>query len=121
MLDRERLHALIQFLEGALSQNTSASPPQTGLLVHSQVSEPNYSSAIDLRERISAVPAFDNWRKTSKQGFEQKLQRLISEIRNFVNTPSPGLFPKNASHSEFEVLRAIIQSLLSDAEAALQY
>lgn len=119
-LDKERLHALAQLLRQGISPNDSASPPRLDRFVRSRGGEPEYGSAFDLRQRIVSVAEFESWKKASKQGYEQKLQSLIDATESFVSKLTTSLFAKDVPRSEFEVLRAIVKSLISDAEAALQ-
>ncbi len=118
-LDRERIHALTELFRRGLVSSGLSSHVQTDLLVYSQGGDPEYASALELKERIPAVAAFQNWKSARNLGFEKKVQLLIEKAEAFLNKPS-SLFPKDAPREEFEVLRAIVQSLISDAEAALQ-
>ncbi|HUT11466.1 MAG TPA: hypothetical protein VMY42_13275 [Thermoguttaceae bacterium] len=117
-LDIDRLRALSEFLDGGLSSAPGASGLSTSLVEYSNLTEPDYNAAIDLRSRLAYVPEFDNWLKSSKKGFDTKLQRLIASISNFLS-PSGDLLARETPHQEFEILRAIVQSLLSEAETAL--
>ena len=117
-LDRDRLRALCEFLDGGLSSATAVSGLSTSLTDYSGITEPDYNAAIDLRSRLALVSEFENWQKASKKGFDSKLQRLIASITSFLS-PSGGLLGREVPRQEFEVLRAIVQSLLSEAETAL--
>jgi len=117
-LDRDRLHALSEFLNGGLSSAPGASGLPTSLVEYSNLTEPDYNAAIDLRSRLADVPEFDAWLKPSKTSFDKKLQRLITSITDFLS-PSGDFLGREAPRQEFEVLRAIVQSLLSEAETAL--
>ncbi len=116
-LDKERLHALVELLQMGVAP---ASPEPVNLLTCATPLDPDYGSSINLRERISTLPAFESWKKSSRLGFEPKVQKLIDAIQGFVVKPPGSLFPKDAPRQELEVLRAIVQDLLFDAEAALQ-
>lgn len=117
-LDSDRLHALSEFLDGGLSSAPGASGLSTSLVEYSNLTEPDYNAAIDLRSRLGEVPQFDNWLKISKKGFDSKLQRLIASITAFLS-PSSDFLGRDVPREEFEILKAIVQSLLSEAETAL--
>ncbi|NQT39521.1 MAG: hypothetical protein HQ581_18640 [Planctomycetes bacterium] len=117
-LDRDRLLALSEFLDSGLSSSSGSSGLSTSLVEYSNLTEPDYSAAIDLRSRLAGVPEFDNWLKSSKTSFNNKLQRLITSMTNFLS-PSSDFLGHETPRQEFEILRAIVQSLLFEAEAAL--
>jgi hypothetical protein len=117
-LDKERLGALVGFLKEGL---TPSSGPGSAIasFPSSELHESKFTSAIDLRERISRTPDFDEWMRTSRKGFDFKLQRLIAAVEQFLTKNPKHLFPKDAPVEEFEILRSILQSMIIDAEAAL--
>ena len=118
-LDRDRFKALTLFLGSALASKAEDGESQKSLsfAVDTHL---DYSATIDLRQKITAVKEFEEWQKASKKGFDFKLQRLIDSIENYLSKAS-GSFLTGVPSEEFEVLRAIVQSLLSEAEIALQY
>ncbi len=117
--DKERLLSLAEFLGGGLSTSAPSSADTVDLLQYSRMSAADYGCAIDLRRQVADIPEFESWQKSSRTGFEKKLQRLIDELRKFVEAPPKDLFPKPAPQEEFSILRAIVETLLSDAEVAL--
>jgi len=118
-LDKERLQALAQLLRQGISPDDTSSPPPFDLFVRSNGVEPEYGSGFDLITRIKSVPEFDAWRKAARPGFEQKLQSLIDSPEAFVGRLSTSLFVKDVPRAEFQILKAIVQSLLFDAEASI--
>ncbi len=120
-LDKDRLIALEIFLRGGLENDKSPDEKFESLFSHAVLSEPEYTSAIDLRARINTIPAFSNWQKSSKKSYKHKIERLISVIDHYLSESSVLLFPRGGVKEEFEVLRSIIHSLLSDAEIAMQH
>ena len=119
-LDRDRLQTLVEFLQGSLLPNP-ISPSDTGdLLLHCQTTGPDYSGAIDLRQEIYDVPAFDEWSKSSKKSFEINVQRLIKAVEDVLNegTPDQLFQQKEIPKKELGVLRAVLQSLLAKTEMA---
>ena len=118
-LDRDRFKALILFFKSALTSEAEGSKFQKSLSFTADT-HLDYSATIDIRQKITAVQEFEEWQKTAKKGFDPKLQRLIDSIENYLSKASGSFFPE-IPRKEFEVLRAIVQSLLSEAEIALQY
>lgn len=119
-LDKDRLNAMVLFFKSALNpRSTDSAESRTvpSFLVDTHL---DYSSTIDVRQKITAVREFEEWQKTAKKGIESKLQRLIDSVENYLNNASASFIPE-APKEEFEILQAIIQSLLSEAEIALQY
>ena len=116
-LDRDRLRALVDFLQSGLSPRAPDSQFSTSLCDYS-IASPNYGSAIDLRKRLGTLAAFEDWQKTSKKGFDAKLKRLTGALEDFLERPS-GLLPKSVPREELTVLHAILRSLLLEAETAL--
>jgi hypothetical protein len=120
-LDKDRLHALVELLQGGLP--TSGSPEEADdLLLHCcQTTEPDYSGAIDLRQELRNVEAFEEWSRPSRKSLSDNVGRLIRAIEDFLGETSPhSLIPqKEIPRKEFEVLRAILQSLLAETETAL--
>ncbi|MBU0769261.1 MAG: hypothetical protein KJ687_09225 [Proteobacteria bacterium] len=120
-LDKDRLIALERFLKSGLKADVSYSKIFESLLSDTISSEPEYTSAIDLRARINTVPEFSNWQKSSKKSYEHKLKRLIDVIDAYLNEPPSFLFSQGEEKEEFVILHSIIHSLLSDAEIAMQH
>ena len=120
-LDRDRLIALERFLRGGLENEGNSLKNFESLFSPVILSEPEYTSAFDLRARINTIPAFSNWQKSSKKSYAYKIKRLIDVIDNCLSESSTSLFPNDVHKEEFEVLHSIIHSLLSDAEIAMQY
>jgi hypothetical protein len=105
-------------LRGSLGAN--AIDPQTvDLLDYAQPSEPNYSAAIDVKQQVKSLPEFVEWQKTARQGYEVKLQRLIQAIEHCLSGKQSEMFLTRLPVEEFAILRAIVHTLLSDAETAL--
>jgi hypothetical protein len=100
-----------------LSEDTSGAVPSLSNLSHAVLAEDDFSTFVDLRQKIASIAAFDNWQKSQKRGIDVKLQRLVKAIEGFLATPE--LFKTNVPREEFEVARGIIQALLSDVETAL--
>lgn len=119
-LDRDRLIALQKFLKGGLEIDVNSRNLFESLLSHKILSEPEYSSAIDLRTRINDIPEFNNWQKKAKKGYEDKIKRLTDFIDSYLSDSEILLFQKHEDNEEFLVLRSIIHSLLSDAEIAMR-
>lgn len=116
-LDRDRLSAVAEFLAGGLSQEGQAPAPSLSSLSHATLADENYLALLDLRHKVVNVPAFENWQKASKKGVEAKLQRLLKATQEFLATGE--LFKRSVPRDEFQVIRAIIQALLSEVETAL--
>jgi hypothetical protein len=87
--------------------------------LNAQLSEPNYSAAIDLKHRIGSIAEFRDWQKTAKSGYESKVQRLVQAIEHCVGERHPTLFTADMPQEEFRILQVIARSLLSEAETAL--
>src|SRR5690242_14438250 len=117
-LDRDRLRALIDLLQGGLSEQ-EASESARSLLPFSVVAEPSYGATLDLRHRLVNVPRFQDWHKSSKKGVESKIARLIKAVEDYLDRPRTSLFSEEIPVEEFEVLRAVLKDLLVEAEAAL--
>lgn len=120
-LDQDRLRALLELLEGGKEQGSPASPSQANLVsmsVWSPSSGPNYTAAIDLRQELKSIKEFDNWHKPSKMGFDDKLERLIQAVSGFL-AQSPSKLFKEPPREEFQIVRALVKSLLGNAEAEL--
>ena len=118
-LDRERLMSLASFLESGVTPGGLPSLENLDLSKYAQSGETDYASAIDLRTLIAQVGDFEAWMKSSKMGLEKKVQRLVATLRGFVSPGERSLFHKDFPVEELDTLRAIVQTLLSDAEAAL--
>jgi hypothetical protein len=118
-LDRDRFKALILFFKSALTSKAGGGELQESLLFVAGT-HLDYSATIDIRQKITAVKEFEEWQKTAKKGFDLQLQRLIDSIENYLSKASGSFLPVVPS-KEFKILRAIVQSLLSEAEIALRY
>ena len=118
-LDKDRLQALLALLQDALGTTDEAMPADADLLLRLEASRSDYSSALDLRGAIESNQAFEKWQKPSKKAFKTDLERLIKALEAHVNSTSDTLFHK-VPRAEFQVLRSIIQSLIANAELALQ-
>jgi len=123
-LDKDRLQALIEFLQGSLPTPPDSSEEADDLFFRRQTTEPDYSGAIDLQQEVHNVHAFEEWSKPSRKSFEINVRRLIKAIEEVLgestsNTLLPGMRQKEIPRTEFEVLRAILQSLLAETETAL--
>lgn len=116
-LDKERLTALISILESGVTAKRDTSHESPSLLVLADEDQPDYSSALNLREALAAVPEFANWLKKSKIGHDAKLQRLVAALQDVVNAKE--LFAPDLPQEEFGILRIVLQSLLCEAEIAL--
>ncbi len=119
-LDKDRLIALQKFLKGGIEIDVNSRNPFESLLNNKTSSEPEYSSAIDLRTRISDIPEFNNWQKKAKKGYEDKIKRLTDFIESYLVKSEILLFQKDEKKEEFIILRSILHSLLSDAEIAMR-
>jgi hypothetical protein len=116
--------ALAEFLRYAQTTGAVSANADTRPLAVADSNEPAYAEALDLRARLESLDELKNWRATSKLGFDNKLKRLNDAIDGFVHQPKGGLLPVSFSREvpreEFALLRVAVQSILSDAEAALQ-
>jgi hypothetical protein len=119
-LDRDRLAALLDFLRAGLATTGQGPHMSTSLRDYSLRSTPDYTSTIDLRRRLVAVQDFEEWQKSAKKGTHAKLERLASAVEEFL-APRTGFLPPKVPREEFQILRAIIGSLLAEAETALLY
>lgn len=120
-LDNDRLMELGRFLRNALEPDSDEGTPCLNeKLFNSIPSRPDYSSGVDLRRRIESVEVFKDFQHSSRKGFDRTLERLISTIDNYLNQDSATLIHKEVPNQEFEILRSIMDSLLSEAEIALQ-
>ncbi len=118
-LDRDRLNALIAFLQGGLPVETQPQNLSADLLRHALSTKPEYSSAINLRSKISEIQEFNNWPKLAKKGYEAKIHRLIQATQEYLTTSLTTLFPSPTE--ELAILHAVIHSLVRNTEAAMQY
>ena len=120
-LDKERLSDLAEFLRHGLSRPRDAQGNSLNLLSFTQPSSTDYGAAIDLRKVIEEVPQFKRWKQSAKKGFDEMLQRLIDAVEQQAKPSDRGLFPLSdpQRREEFEILRAILQTLLTDTEAAM--
>lgn len=122
-LDRDRLQALIDLLEGSLLKETDPSHLAEDLLAHCRTVAPDYSVAVDFHQEIANHPAFKEWLKSSKCSVEYKVKRLICALTDVLTEETPknllGISPRDIPAQEFKVLRAILQPLLADTETAL--
>jgi hypothetical protein len=121
-LDRDRLQALIDLLEGSLPKDPDPLNVTIDFLTRCGTTEPDYSTAIDFHREIAEHPAFKEWLKTSKISFEDKVKRLIKSLEVVLvkSTPSSLFLTKEEiPQKEFQVIRAVLQSLLDETEAAL--
>jgi len=116
-LDHERIKALADILNHA--QMTSVS--NDDLLGISMAAGPAFVETMDLREKLESMDVIKAWKGSSKMGFDTKLRRLIDIINGFIEKNSSALFAKDVPVEEFNLLRKVVQHLLSDAEASLQY
>lgn len=112
-LDRERLQALVEALKTVVADQAGSETFKQAGASKDSVLHPG----TDLRDQIAAVPEFDAWRKTSKKGVDHNLQRLIQASETFLQ--SRQLFTSKVPREEFEILRAIVRSLVSASEVAL--
>ncbi|MCL2648437.1 MAG: hypothetical protein FWD61_15750 [Phycisphaerales bacterium] len=87
------------------------------MLAFAQHQEESYTPTADLRRQLDQVPAFVNWKKSSKLGVDVKLQRLIATLENVAST---NLFVDGEQRDELEVTRAVLAELLREAESALE-
>jgi len=118
-LDRDRLNALMNFLKDGLSAESTTPDISRDLLKHALSSKPEYSSALNLRDRINEIDEFINWNKKAKKGYEEKINKLIQATDAYLT--SPPLILTESQKEELLVMHAIIHSLVFDAEAAMQH
>jgi hypothetical protein len=116
-LDRDRLEAVVGFLSSSLTQVSAVASPSLSNLSHATLSDENYLAMLDVRQKILSSAAFENWQRASKKGPDVKLQRLLKATEAFLATGE--LFKRSVPREEFEVIRSIINALLSDVETAL--
>lgn len=118
-LDRDRLLALVELLQGGSSGEQGEHQVAKSLLPYSERAEPSYETALDLRHRILGIQKFQDWQKSSKKGTESKVARLVKAIEEYLSTQRKDLFSQATPVEEFEVLRAVLQELLVELEVAL--
>ena len=123
-LDKDRLKVLVDFLQDGLLSEPASAEELFARFSYSEPTEPDYSSAIDLRGQITSVPDFEEWLKASKESFRVKIQRLVRAIEELVQGASshdslPGFLRNDIPRKEFEILRAIVKTLLAQTETVL--
>lgn len=118
-LDIDRLRALVELLKGAQVGDSVDQPFAPDQLLFSEFNQSDYGSAIDLKYKFSTVSEFNDFQRSSKKGFNAKLEKLLDDTEEYLTSTS-GLVPGEAPTKVFEVLRAIVRSLLSEVEVALQ-
>ncbi len=118
-LDRDRLLALMDLLQGGQPGEQDTPQVIKSLLPYSEIAEPSYGTTLDLRHRIVGIPKFQDWQKSSKKGTESKIARLAKALEDYLNRPRKDLFSQAVPAEEFEILRAVLQELLAEAEVAL--
>jgi hypothetical protein len=118
-LDRDRLQALVDFLQSSLLTDSDPLNAPGGQFLPCQTLEPDYSRAIDLREELDRIPAFKEWSRPSRKPIENSIQRLIRAVEEVLVGGTPEqLFPE-IRKKELGVLRAVVQSLLAETEIAM--
>lgn len=118
-LDKDRLLALRALLQDILYMSRDTGLSVNDDLISPEASHSDYSLAFDFRAKIESNHEFDQWQKPSRKSFVDDLERLIKALDSFVSSTPRTLF-KNVPREEFRVLSSIVQSLVSDAELALQ-
>ncbi len=117
-LDRDRMRALVVFLRGGLGKPESESRP-VSLLDYMQADEPDYSAAFDLKQQVTSVAQFRDWPKLAKNGYEERMRRLIQAVDDYLGEMNGQSVPTRVPAEEFAVLRAILRVLVAEAEASL--
>lgn len=118
-LDRDRLRALLSLLQDASDEANKAALPKSGSSLGFRACRSDFSSALNLWNAIESNRTFDEWQRTSRKGSKTALDKLVRALDAYLVSDSNKLFPK-APKREFEILRAILQSLVADAEIAIQ-
>lgn len=118
-LDKERLQALSVFLRDSLEQGPADPAVAIDSLLATASSGPSYSPDFDLQERIRSIPAFAKWQSSSRRGFQSKLERLLEAVDRFTGPEDAMLFGADLPREEFEVLRAILEVMLSEIQSGM--
>ena len=117
-LDRDRLCALINDLQCSLSKYPCLADDNAFL--RCQQSETDYNAALDFSQKISDHPDFKAWRKSAKESYAAKIERLVSILRDIMTENDHDMFSKkDIPKDEIILLRKILKPLLSETEAAL--
>ena len=119
-LDRDRIEKLVAFLEDTVLTESTGTDTTPENLFSIKAGRSEYGSAIDLRHRLSSIREFQEWHKLSKKGLDASVRRLTKAATDYLKSSDDALFPRNAPRQEFSIMKSIIESLLVDAETALQ-
>jgi hypothetical protein len=114
-LDKARLHALSDFLKSELDPK----PVEESEFLSLASAGPQYSLDVDLRQLVKNLSVFEEWHRSARMGYREKILKLIAALQDYLSKMSDNLFPKNPPVEEFKVLHAILSELLLRTETVL--
>jgi hypothetical protein len=118
-LDRERLADLADFLRGSFTPVEVEEESLSESLLRSTADEASYTPVADIRDTVKSIRTFQEWRESSRIGFERKLQLLVNALDSFRVDMDTDLFAARVPGEEFRVVRDILEHLLRDTQSAL--
>jgi len=120
-LTRDKLASLAAFLREAIvaAPEGSSAIMETPFLADEPTAR--YTTDVDLRQRLRAVPEFESWLAKSKLGVDRKIARLASAIEGLLDRLSSNLVvgERDLPQEELQILRKILAALLRDTQSAL--
>ncbi|MCP4704839.1 MAG: hypothetical protein GY865_09540 [candidate division Zixibacteria bacterium] len=119
-LDRNRIEELIVFLKDAILTESTGTDVKPESLFSMDAGRSEFSSAIDLRQKLNTIKIFQEWHKPSKRALDASIERLTNAAAGYLKSSEGVLFPKNVPRKEFSIMKSIITALLIDAETDLQ-
>ena len=118
-LDKDRLQALSDLLNSALVSADEPTNLKNKFNFPTGTDRSEYGLALNLRNAIESNEIFRQWQEKARKPFKQDVERLIRAVDK-CRTTSAQTLVADVPRLECETLRAIIETLLCDAEVTLQ-
>jgi hypothetical protein len=118
-LDRERLEEVISLIKSEVHPGATDNEAQLNSLITTSDRDASNAFGADLHKLLRENTTFERWNASQKIGTDKKLQKLQSAVQKYLQNPSNNLI-NSPPKEELTVIEAILESLLSQTESALQ-